>query len=132
MAYPAEKVWAVLGDFGNMSWIEGPERIEVIGEGIGMTRRIHMAGIDPIDEILESLDEANLSFSYSIPNMPMPVTDYLASVRLEATGDGTSRVYWSCTCTASDKNMTEADVETMLTGTYQQLLGWLGAHLASQ
>jgi hypothetical protein len=28
--------------------------------------------------------------------------------------------------------MAEADVEAMLNGTYQQLLGWLDAHLASQ
>jgi hypothetical protein len=132
LAYPVETVWAILGDFGNLGWVEGPERIEIIGEGVGMTRRVHMTGMDPIDEILESIDEANLSFSYSIPNMPMPVTDYLSSVKLEDKGDGTTRVHWACTCTPTDANMAEADVEAMLNGTYQQLLSWLDAHLASQ
>ncbi len=132
LAHPVAKVWAVLGDFGNLSWAEGPVRVEVIGEGAGMMRRIHMTGMDPIDEILESIDEASLSFSYSIPNMPMPVTDYLSSVKVQDNGDGTTKVHWSCTCTPTDANMAEADVEAMLTGTYQQLLGWLDAHLASQ
>ena len=132
MDYPVEKVWAILGDFGNLSWVEGPERIEVIGDGVGMTRRVHMAGIDPINEVLETMDEPNLSFSYSIPNMPMPVTDYLASVKVEGQGESSTKIYWSCTCTPTDSNMVEADVEAMLTDTYQQLLGWLDAHLAKQ
>ena len=97
-----------------------------------MTRRVHMAGIDPINEVLETMDEPNLSFSYSIPNMPMPVTDYLASVKVEGQGESSTKIYWSCTCTPTDSNMVEADVEAMLTDTYQQLLGWLDAHLAKQ
>ncbi len=38
----ADKVWAILGDFGNLSWVPGPDKVEVIGSGAGMIRRIYM------------------------------------------------------------------------------------------
>ena len=47
--FPAATVWALLEDFGDISWAPGIDRIEVIGEGIGMIRRLHMQGMDPID-----------------------------------------------------------------------------------
>jgi uncharacterized protein YndB with AHSA1/START domain len=133
MAHPVEKVWEILGDFGNLGWIDGPERIEVIGEGVGMTRRVHMTGMDPIDEVLQSIDETKLSFSYAIPRgLPFPVKDYLSSVRLETKSSGTTTVYWSCTCEGIDDSMPDKDIQAILQGTYQQMLDWLDAHLASR
>ncbi len=32
----AGKVWALLEDFGNISWAPGIDKTEVIGEGVGM------------------------------------------------------------------------------------------------
>ena len=32
LGFPAERVWSVLQDFGNMEWAMGPPRVEVIGE----------------------------------------------------------------------------------------------------
>ena len=63
-----DSVWAVLDDYGNLSWIPGADNVEVIGEGVGMTRRLHMPGLEsPIDETLTAKDVANKSFSYTIP-----------------------------------------------------------------
>ena len=49
---PAEDVWRVLEDFGNMSWLSMADiSIQVIGEGIGMVRRVSLNG-QYIDERL--------------------------------------------------------------------------------
>ena len=44
--------WALLADYGNMSWTGAP-KFEVEGEGPGMIRRVIMDGLDPIEEVLE-------------------------------------------------------------------------------
>lgn len=129
LPFPATTVWALLEDFGNMAWA-GVKQVEVIGKGIGMTRRLHMDGMDPIDEVLESQDPASMSFSYSIPRgIPLPVTDYIASARIEAVDNARCIAHWSCTCTATDASMDEAQLEEMLHGTYTMLLDMVENYL---
>jgi hypothetical protein len=123
MDFPASRVWPVLEDFGNMEWAQGVKQVELIGEGIGMTRRLHMDGMDPIDEVLESLDPATMSYSYSIPRgIPLPVTDYLASARVEALDDSRCRVHWHARCTPTDSSISDEQLEDMLHSTYNLLL----------
>ena len=63
---PAEKVWNVLEDFGNMGWLNMADiSIEVIGEDIGMVRRVSLNG-QYIDERLESMDKEAKLLTYSI------------------------------------------------------------------
>ncbi len=61
--HPASAVWAVLEEFGNLDWTEGVERIELIGDGVGMIRRLFMPGMDPIDEQLTAVDSEAMWFS---------------------------------------------------------------------
>jgi hypothetical protein len=130
MDFPAARVWALLEDFGNMSWAPGVKNVEIIGAGIGMTRRLHMDGMDPIDEVLETQDPATMSFSYSIPRgIPLPVTDYLAGARIESTGGNTCRVHWHGSCTPTDPSMSGEDLEAMLHSTYNLLLDMLDTYL---
>jgi hypothetical protein len=78
-----DEVWAVLAHFGDLSWVPGSHRVEAIGSGVGMTRRIHMPGMPPIDEKLLSLDNAAHTLSYEIPpHEVIPFTDYLADIRV--------------------------------------------------
>lgn len=129
--YPAEKVWSVLEDFGNMAWT-GALRVEVIGEGVGMTRRVMVEGMEPIDEVLESMDTANMTFTYTIPRgMPLPVTDYRAGARVERLDGGAARVIWSCTCNSADPNLNEKDVQGLLKDAYSGMLDGLEAHLGN-
>ena len=127
---PAGRLWAVLEDFGNMSWAEGIAKTELIGEGVGMTRRLHMDGMEPIDEVLESMDAANLTYSYSIPRgLPLPVSDYFATVRLEAIDQNTTRVSWACRCEPQDATIPPAELEAMIQGTYDMMLNWVAAYI---
>ncbi len=131
--FSAEKVWAVLEDFGNMDWSGGIERVELIGEGVGMTRRLHITGMDPIDEVLESMDSATMSFSYSIPvGLPLPVTGYVASARIEPLGDQQCRALYNCQCEPTDPNLSDADLEAMVHGTYSMLLDMVEAYLTDK
>jgi hypothetical protein len=126
--FPASTVWAVLADFGDLSWADNPPT-EVIGSGPGMIRRITMPGMAPIDEQLETLDHAARTLSYTIPRgLPMPVRDYAAVIRVEETGNGSSRVRWNAT--AIPVGVSAEDAGQIINGAYTQMLGWLQERLA--
>ena len=131
--YPAARVWSVLEDFGNMEWVMGPPKVEVIGEGVGMIRRILMPGLEPIDEVLQSSDPATMTYSYTIPRgLPLPLTDYRSTARVEETASGGARVYWSCECTPMDASMTVDAIERLMQETYNSMLDALEAFLQSK
>ena len=123
-----DAVWAVLDDYGNLSWIPGADNVEVIGEGVGMTRRLHMPGLDsPIDEILTAKDIAAKTFSYTIPkNAVIPFDDYNATVSV--TGDaGSATVNWCCSFDQGD--VPQADAKSMIEGSYTMMLDALADKL---
>lgn len=123
---PISAVWALLEDFGNLDWYPGPTKVEVIGSGPGMTRRLHIEGAGTIDEVLESMDAAHYRFSYRIPNIPMPVTDYRGIVRLEALDGGAgTKIYWGCELTPV--GISEADTRAMMEGVYADMIDKLEA-----
>ncbi len=126
----AGKVWALLEDFGNISWAPGIDKTEVIGEGVGMTRRLHIAGMEPIDEVLTAMDKSAMTFSYNIPRgIPMPVTDYSANAKVTPLGEGRCHVDWYGR--AEPVGISEKELGAMLTGTYEMLLQWIHDHLAA-
>lgn len=116
----AHQVWEVLADFGNMGWMEGPDKVEAIGEGIGQVRRIHLGGMDPIEEVLEALDHEARTLQYSIPkNAVIPFDNYLATVVVS--GDEVScQVDWSCEL--DEGELPAADAQAMMEGAYNSLI----------
>lgn len=117
----ANEVWAILGDFGNLSWVPGPEKVEVIGSGEGMIRRLHISGMEPFDEVLQSLDADQKTFSYAIPkNAVIPFDNYIADVTVAAGAGTTSQVVWHCTLDNGD--VPEADANSMMEGSYNMML----------
>ncbi len=78
LPHPAAKVWALLADFGNLSWIgRGLERIECCGHGIGMTRTMHWSFNDkPSIHRLQQLDSAAMTLSYDIEDTYLPVSNH--------------------------------------------------------
>ena len=128
LPFPAEKVWGVFGDFGNRGWAGYP-KIEMIGEGIGMIRRLHFDGYEPIDEVLEYYDEASMTFVYTVHDMPLPIVDYRSTVQISAEDDGSALVEWSCVCSPEDKSMTADKINRMIRKTYEPKLDLLHEHL---
>jgi hypothetical protein len=118
---PIEKIWALVSDFGNVGWAMPGVRIDSEGAGVGMTRTMHIPNSDPVVETLETLDPANHSFSYSIPKMPMPLSGFIGSARLEKISDTKTRVHWGAEGQTTEGG-DAAQLSAMFEGMYGQLV----------
>ncbi len=124
----AGQAWALLADWGNTHWLPGPPQTEVIGQGDGMTRRLHVPGADPIDEILLSLDSNQKVLHYSIPRCQLfPLESYEGWISVEPCPGGGCRVDWRCRFDAGELSSTDA--EAMAAGNLERLLDNLAAYL---
>jgi hypothetical protein len=96
-----------------------------------MIRRLHLAGMEPIDEQLESMDASTMSFGYTIPRgIPMPVTDYSANAKVTAIDDGRCHVDWYGR--ATPQGASDEEAAAMIRGAYEMLLQWVDEHLKSR
>lgn len=119
VAAPAAKVWELVRDFGGVTQWGGPaiQSCTVEGEGIGAKRRIGLPGGLSIVERLEAFDDAGRSLSYAIvEKSPIPVKDYLSTIRISEVGADECRVDWSSTF--EPDGATEEQAQGMIRGVY--------------
>jgi len=129
LGFPAQQVWDLISDFGNTSWFQGLTKAEVQGRGPGMVRLMYAGGNPPIRERLESVDAKTRTLRYTIPeNIPFPVADYRATMRVLEAGPRASELEWSCEITP--KGIPEAQAVAMIEGMYKTMIGWLREALA--
>lgn len=85
-------VWRTLADFGSLlSWVAGGDegRIELSGEGIGMTRDLWLPSVGRVQHRLDVLDEAGRCLTYSLAEgRPLGMRSYSVTVSVEAAGSG--------------------------------------------
>jgi hypothetical protein len=88
-------VWQLIGGFGSSpDWVPYIPESE-LGKG-GHVRRLSNSGGKTIVERLVKFDDSARSYSYAILQAPIPVTDYLSTLRVVKTDSGRgSRVEWS-------------------------------------
>lgn len=124
---PADTLWALLSDFGNLSWIPPVHRSELEGEGPGMIRRMYVTEDSPgIVERLDDLDQENRTVTYSVTaNNPLPVDDYVATMVVTDTGAGRCRLDWSCTFEAD--GVTPEQAVAVVDGFYRALVAGIRA-----
>jgi len=98
VAASADEVFSKLGDFKGIEVGPGINGVDYEGEGIGMTRAIHLPN-GSVVERLEAYDEQNRSWTYAIINddSPLPFSDYSATVIVKDNGDDTTTVHWTGT-----------------------------------
>jgi len=121
---PAEKVWALLADFGDISW-SGMDNVEVEGEGVGMMRRI-IVGKGAAVERLEAYDAQTMSFTYAIVSgNPLPIDNLKGSPKVTAMDDNNCRLSW--TATGEETGISEQEAEGMLSTFYLGLLDTVSA-----
>ena len=127
---PAEDVWRVLEDFGNMSWLNMADiSIQVIGEGIGMVRRVSLNG-QYIDERLESMDKQKKLLTYSIEECELfPFKNYLAQMTVEKINELDCKMTWMSHFEEGD--MPKEEAESMMTFNYNTMLDSLAVHVES-
>jgi hypothetical protein len=118
VAASAADVWRVMSDFGGVEPNEMIASCAVEGDGVGAVRTIALVGGGEIVERLESCDDAGRTFSYAIINeCPLPVKNYLSTVRVSDDGAGGTRVDWSSSFEAH--GAPEAEVIKLIEGVYR-------------
>ncbi len=125
----ADAVWKELADFGAIgAWGPGIVSCKVEGSGIGAVRAVEMPGGVVMEERLEAFDDAGRTLSYAIIAGPIPVQNYLATVKVSGQVDG-CRVDWSANFDAPEGVPVEG-VAAGVSGAYSGMLAALKAHLA--
>ncbi len=96
---PAAKVWEIVGNFGDMSWLPGVSKTEASG---GLTpeqakRKLVLSNGGEIDELLTKYDAAAMTLGYRIEHVDvkvLPVHDYASTITVKPAGDNKSTVEW--------------------------------------
>ena len=115
-----DRVWAAVSDFGGLDAYFPPvARVEASGSGIGMERQCTFPDGAQISETLLALDHDERSLKYNVhdPN-PFPFEGYVATMRVNDLGEGSSELVWSAEFTA--QGIPDQDVTDMLDGLFQQ------------
>ncbi len=112
---PVDDVWAVVGNFGDMSWMPGVDSCELEGDD----RVLTMFGMRVVEH-LHGRDEEACVISYGISDGDLKFDQHLATVTITPEGDG-SRVTW-------DVEVDDAATE-MMGKSYQKGLEALKASL---
>lgn len=95
---PADKVWAVVGNFQDMSW--HPAFVKTEGEGgneANATRTLTVEGGGQIFEKLTKYDDAKKTLSYVITDVDVkvvPVTNYSSRITVSGDGDKSEVEWW--------------------------------------
>jgi len=118
VAASAADVWRIISDFAGVETNEMIASCTVVGEGVGAVRTIGLVGGGDVIERLESHDDSALVFSYAIINeSPLPVKNYLSTVKVADAEAGSATINWSSTFEAA--GAPEADVVKMIEGIYK-------------
>ncbi len=90
---PADKVWQIVGNFQDGSWIPVVEKTEGKGGNeVKATRTLTLKGGATVEEELAKYDAEKKSYMYRITKVDvktLPVNDYSSTVELEGNGDKT-------------------------------------------
>ncbi len=95
---PVEEVWEVLRDFNGHDRWHPAVADSVIERGqtsdrVGCVRRFHLRDGSELRELLLTLSDADMAFSYCLLETPVPLLNYVAHVRLAPVTDG-DRTFW--------------------------------------
>jgi hypothetical protein len=111
----ADKVWQLIGGFNSLpDWLPLITNSEA-SEG-GRVRTLQTVDGAVVVERLDTFDNAAKSYSYSIVQAPFPATGYLATLKVEAQGQG-ARVTWSGRF--APVGVSEEEVVALFAGIYQ-------------
>lgn len=121
---PAAMVFADVSDFGNLARLDIVATCTVNGHGVGAIRTVTFAdaALGRVVERLEAYDPVGRTFSYSIINddCALPVSDYLATVRVIEDGEHGCVLSWGSEFQL--QHMQEADAKVMFEEFYTKAI----------
>ncbi len=115
---PPDDVWNVVGRFNDLpEWVPAFEKISLSEDG--KVRHLTLAGGGgEIVEQLEDHSDGDRFYRYSIVSAPLPLSNYVSTVRVIAQGSGDhSIVDWSSHFTAD--GVPDEEAVGMVEGLYQ-------------
>ncbi len=117
----ADKVFAVLGDFGGLK-LDLIEAVKLTGSGIGCSREVTLTNGARVVERLDNHDMNTRTQTYSIQNddHPLPFKAYVATFVVTPTGANSCRVDWFSNFDV--KSGTEAEAVKFAQGLYTGLI----------
>ena len=114
----AADVWEIVRDFNGVAeWIGPVVESTMEGEGVGAVRTVILEGGAEVQERLEALDDHDKSLTYSIVASPLPISDYLSTIKVSAASDSECDVDWSSTFDVGAA--AEAEMTALVAGVYQ-------------
>jgi uncharacterized protein YndB with AHSA1/START domain len=115
LAAPADTVWKLIGGFNALpAWLP-PVKASKLDAG-GQVRTLDLAGGGSVTEKLETFDDKKHAYSYSITSSPLPVANYVATIKVSEDGKG-STIEWSSEFSPAGASETEA--RKVIEGVYQ-------------
>jgi polyketide cyclase/dehydrase/lipid transport protein len=103
----ADQLWTLIGGFNALpDWHPAVEKSELEEEG--SMRILSLAGGGKIVEKLEKHDDNERTYSYTITDSPLPVSNYRAEIKVIDQGEGKASVEWSSEFSAEGASENEA------------------------
>ena len=133
---PIEEVWEVLRDFNGHDRWHPAVADSVIERGqtsdrVGCVRRFHLQDGSELRELLLTLSDADMAFSYCLLETPVPLLNYVAHVRLAPVTDG-DRTFWHWESRFDTPAGRERELADMVgTQIYEGGFSAIRAHLAA-
>jgi len=114
---PAQMIWSTIGGFNTLpDWHPAIEKSDITKDDKGTVRTLHLVGGGTIVERLETVDEKERLYTYSILEGPLPVANYKATIRV-LDDNGGCTVEWSSDFEAS--GVPESDASKVIRGIYE-------------
>jgi hypothetical protein len=124
LAADAASVWRRIGAFGRLdAWHPAVAACTLEGGDGDPVRRLTTVDGAVLRERLVAASGADMTYSYTILESPLPVADYRSTLAVAPTGSG-SVVVWSSTFRASGAS--DADAAGVIAGIYEAGLNALG------
>lgn len=116
----AIRAWEKLSSFRGIEEFSPIERSVTEGNGVGAKRTCYMPDGAAIYETLNRVDEEVMEFEYEINKGPFPITSYISTVKVEGTGEDSSKVTWGCEFTSAPE--AEAEMSKLFEGFYHVII----------
>jgi mxaD protein len=125
-----ETTWKMIGNFNHLDvWhpvVVASKLLQGNGQTAGAERLLTLGNGATITEDLVSLNNGAKSYTYKIVKSPLPIADYVSTIRVSPAADGKATVTWSSTFDANGASDEEA-INT-ISGIYDAGLNSLDKH----
>ncbi|GLS43454.1 SRPBCC family protein [Methylobacterium brachythecii] len=116
VAAPPATVWKTIGGFcGIGDWHPVVEKCALSKQGAKQQRTLSLKGGGTIQEEEQARDDAAMSYTYTILESPLPVSDYKSTISVAKDGSG-SKVTWTGSFKA--KGAPDAKAQDVIGGVY--------------